>query len=248
LLGFTLAVIFIFFTSHSAFAIAATAFAALSLESYLANAYPRCVPVVLSVTNSNPVAPLSAPHFRSAACTSLSLASAAIPFTNTSVSRPGFPAISASVASDSKSTLPALVEVVRLVLVHRRRRRFASRFARARRRRVYSARVCRRDRDRALSQSFSRERRARLNATRRRARCRARTRGSAYDAILDARTRDAASMERFAALATAPSAVPRAAVEAVVDAGARAALVDVRSPGEYKRGRAPRAINCAAVR
>ena len=66
---------------------------------------------------------------------------------------------------------------------------------------------------------------------------------NAYDAILDARTRDAASMERFAALATAPSAVPRAAVEAVVDAGARAALVDVRSPGEYQRGRAPRAIN-----
>ena len=66
---------------------------------------------------------------------------------------------------------------------------------------------------------------------------------NAYDAILDARTRDAASMERFAALATAPSAVPRAAVEAVVDAGARAALVDVRSPGEHARGRAPRAIN-----
>ena len=40
----------------------------------------------------------------------------------------------------------------------------------------------------------------------------------AYDAVVDASTRDAAAMERFAALATAPSAVARAAVEDVVDA------------------------------
>ena len=69
----------------------------------------------------------------------------------------------------------------------------------------------------------------------------------AYDAVVDASTRDAAAMERFAALATAPSAVARAAVEDVVDAvvGARprAALVDVRSPGEHARGRVPKAVN-----
>ena len=58
---------------------------------------------------------------------------------------------------------PALVEVVRLVLVHRLRRRFASRFARARRRRVARARVPTRSRRRFAierRQSFSRERRA----------------------------------------------------------------------------------------
>ena len=68
------------------------------------------------------------------------------------------------------------------------------------------------------------------------------TAGEAFERIAREETRDAASMEEFAALATAPGAIERVDVATATTAtrpGRGAALVDVRSPVEYERGRVP---------
>ena len=72
------------------------------------------------------------------------------------------------------------------------------------------------------------------------------TAGEAFERIAREETRDAASMEEFAALATAPGAIERVDVATATTAtrpGRGAALVDVRSPVEYERGRVPGAVN-----
>jgi len=68
----------------------------------------------------------------------------------------------------------------------------------------------------------------------------------AFERIARDETRDEASMEEFAALATAPGAIERVDVVTATTAtrrGRGAALVDVRSPGEYEKGHVPGAVN-----